>query len=257
MSRLRERLGEPPLLIGVVHLPPLPGYPGSPGLDALRRHALADLEAFAEGLDAILIENEHDRPHRLAAGPETVATLTAVCSAVVEASRLPVGVEILLNDPEASLAVAAASGCDFIRTDYFVDEMQRPEYGRMRIDPDGLIAYRERIGAGHVLVLADIQVKYATMLRPRPLAESARLAAEKGADAVVVSGTRTAEPPSVAELRDARRGGCPVLIGSGTDPANAGDLLAACDGAIVGTSILRDGRGDPEAVRALARAAGR
>ena len=70
---------------------------------------------------------------------------------VAAAGSLPVGIEILLNDPEASLAVALAAGADFIRTDYFVDEMSRPEHGAMRIAPEAVIAYRARIGAEHVL----------------------------------------------------------------------------------------------------------
>ena len=47
-------------LIGVVHLPPLPGDPqhdGS-GFDAVERAALADAEALATGgVDALVIEN--------------------------------------------------------------------------------------------------------------------------------------------------------------------------------------------------------
>jgi predicted TIM-barrel enzyme len=109
-----------------------------------------------------------------------------------------------------------------------------------------------------VLVLADVQVKYAAMVVPRPLRESARLAALHGADAVILSGTRTGEPPALDDLHEARAGagGCPVLVGSGTDATNAASLLAAADGAIVATSLLRDGRADADRVAALLRARG-
>jgi hypothetical protein len=60
----------------------------------------------------------------------------------------------------------------------------------------------------------------------------------------------------VAELREAAQG-LPVLIGSGLDPANAAELLAECDGAIVGTSIITDGQVDADALRKLMTAAGR
>ena len=133
--------------------------------------------------------------------------MTAVTRELVgRGASLPVGIEILLNDPEASLAVALAAGAGFIRTDYFVDEMSRPEHGAMRIAPEEVIAYRAGIGAEHVLVLADIQVKYAQMLAPRTLAESARRAREHRADAIVVTGTRTGEPPSPDEVLAARDG---------------------------------------------------
>jgi membrane complex biogenesis BtpA family protein len=247
-----------PPLIGVVHLPPLPGYPGSPGMSALVEHALADLDAFARGgLAGVLVENENDRPHRILAERETVASMTAIARELVRERRLPVGVEILLNDPEASIAAALGAGAAFVRSDYFVDRMHRPGLGDMRIDPEAVMAYRARIGADHVLVLADVQVKYAHMCEPRPLAESARLAAVHGADAIVVTGTRTGEPPQADELRAAAEGAAaiPVLVGSGLAPGNAGDLLAIADGAIVGTSLLAGGRADPGLVEALVAAA--
>ena len=102
-------------------------------------------------------------------------------------------------------------------------------------------------------MLADIQVKYAQMLAPRALAESARAARETGADAIVVTGTRTGEPPSPDDVRRAHArapASCPVLIGSGLDAANARALLGVADGAIVGTSLMSDGR-------ATSRAGGR
>jgi hypothetical protein len=138
--------------------------------------------------------------------------------------------------------------------------MERPEHGgAMKIDPVGLLAYRERLGAEGVLILADVQVKYARMLEARPLRESARLARQHKADAIVVTGSVTADPPDAASIREAKAGaaGCPVLIGSGLDPANAFSLMSLADGAIVGTSLKTGARVDPEKVRALVEAAAR
>jgi membrane complex biogenesis BtpA family protein len=254
MPGFRERFPAAKPLIGVIHLPPLPGYPGSPGLAAVVAHALAELAVYRVGeLDGVLVENELDRPHRVEAGRETIAVMTAVTRELVAAAAVPIGIEILLNDPEASLAVALAAGADFIRTDYFVDAMSRPEHGPMRIAPEQVIAYRAGIGAEQVLILADIQVKYAHMIVARPLAESAREAREQGADAIVVTGTRTGHAPAPDELLAAREGAadCPVLIGSGLDPVNARALLDAADGAIVGTSLMTEGRASSHQVAAL------
>jgi len=241
-------------VIGVIHLPPMPGFAGSPGIEAVIEKALVDQHALqAGGIDGVLVENENDHPHEIAAGPSTIAHMTRVAAALVAQASVPVGVEILLNDPKASLAVAAAAGARFIRTDYFVDRMIRPEYGEMDIDPVGLMALRARLGAGNVLVLADIQVKYARMFELRPLAESAALARDNGADAVVVTGIATADAPSTTDIRSARDGasGCPVLIGSGLDAANAETLLRGAGGAIVGTSLKTGDRVDVERVRTL------
>jgi uncharacterized protein len=241
-------------IIGVIHLPPLPGCAGSPGLGAVLEKALADLHALeGGGIDGVLVENEEDHPHEVVAGSATVAHMTRVTAALVAHGAVPVGIEILLNDPKASVAVAAASGARFIRTDYFVDRMERPEYGEMLIDPAGVLAFRRRLGADHILVLADIQVKYARMIEPRPLAESAAMARTCGADAVVVSGTATGHAPAPEDIRDACRGAsaCPVLIGSGLDAANAEALLAVASGAIVGTSLKTGNRVDARKVQAV------
>ncbi|MCC7240918.1 MAG: BtpA/SgcQ family protein [Acidobacteria bacterium] len=243
-------------MIGVIHLPPLPGYPTSPGLAGVVSHALADLHSLVEGgVGAVLVENDGDRPYRVRAAAETIASMTRVAIEVIAAARdVPVGVEILLNDPLASLAVAHATGARFIRTDYFVDRMTRPEYGgEMAIDPASLMAYRTRLGAEDILVLADIQVKHALMIEPRPLAESAALAHQHAADGIIVSGEFTGLAPRVEDLEAAREGAgaVPVLVGSGLDDGNARRLMAAADGAIVGTSLKTGDVVDVERVRRL------
>jgi membrane complex biogenesis BtpA family protein len=252
MSAFREVFADDKIVIGMIHLPPLPDYPNSPGIEAIVEHALRDLATLeAAGVHGVLIENEHDRPHRVEASKQTISAMTTVTGAVVSASRSAlVGCEILLNDPQASLTVASRSGAAFIRTDYFVDRMLRPGYGEFAIDAEGLLNFRSEMGADDVLILADIQVKYATMVEPRPLSESAHLAAQRGADAVVVTGDASGDAPRIEHLRNAA---CdvPVLIGSGLSPHNAPTLLAECDGAIVGTSILRDGSVDAGALSAL------
>lgn len=248
----------------MIHLPPLPGYVESKGIDHAIEHAVADLHVLEQaGVDGVLIENEYDRPHRVSAEPETIAAMTAITRTVVqESNRIVVGCEILLNDPKASLAVARVSGASFIRTDYFVDAMTRPGYGEFAIDADNLLNYRSAIEADDILILADIQVKYATMIRKRPLSESAQLASEKRADAIVVTGDLTGDAPVVEHLCEAASGVAasgretPVLIGSGLDAGNAKTLLADCDGAIVGTALMRDRAVDPESLSKLMRVLG-
>lgn len=253
MADFRAVFSTPKPIIGMIHLPALPGYPGSKGINYTIRRAVADLRALEDGgADGVLIENEHDRPHRVEAAPETIAAMTRITRAVVQESEtVVVGCEILLNDPRASLAVARMAGAQFIRTDYFVDRMTRPEYGEFAIDPDALLKYRSQIGAERVLILADIQVKYASMVTPRSLRESAALARIKGADAVIVTGDASGDAPTVEHLRESAGHGLPVLIGSGLRLDNAEALLAECDGAIVGTSIIKDGSVDPDSLELL------
>jgi membrane complex biogenesis BtpA family protein len=252
LNRFRGLFGPGKIIIGMIHLPPLPGYPESRGIRHAIRQATGDLHTLETGgVNGVLVENEYDRPHRILAAPETTAAMTRITRAIVQESEsVRIGCEILLNDPKASLAVARMTESSFIRTDYFVDRMSRPDYGEFEIDPEGLLDYRTAIGADDVLILADIQVKYAKMVAPRPLAESARAAREHGADAVIVTGDMSGDAPRVQDLRDAAQG-LPVLVGSGLTPDNASELLAECDGAIVGTSLMKDASVDPVALQAL------
>lgn len=237
-------------IIGMISLPPLPGCAGAPPLPDVIAAALADLEALQRGgADGVLVENDFDRPHQLTVGPEIVAAMTRVTDAVVGRAAVPVGVQVLLNDWRASIAVAAASQAHFVRLDFFVDRV-RIAAGVIEPEPEAVLVYRAALGAAHLAIFADIQVKYSTLLEEgKPLARSALQAAEHGADAVVVTGSATGVAPAAEDLAAARAGGIPVLIGSGLTGANAPALLPHADGAIVGTA-LRSGGGPFDRVAA-------
>ena len=260
MNRFTDLFGAPRPIIGVIHLPALPGSSASPGLGEVLKRALTDLAALeGGGVHGVLVSNDGDEPRRMKAGAETISALTRVAHEIVHASNgVKVGVQVLLNDPDASVAVAHMAGAAFIRTDFFVDPMQRPEYGAIEIATKRLVEYRASLGARDVLILADVQVKYAQMIDPRPLAESAAEAAECAADAIVVTGSVTGEAPVWTSVREAKQGAgrCPVLVGSGLDLSDAADLLRTADGAIVGTSLKTGAYVDAGKVRALMTAVG-
>jgi membrane complex biogenesis BtpA family protein len=227
-------------IIGVLALPPLLGYPAFAGMTALLDRALGDLHTLeAGGVDGVLIENDYDHPHTLTGGPEIVASFTRVADEVMRHAHLPIGLEVLLNDWRATLAIAQAVGAGFVRLDFFVDRV-RIGAGLIEPEPEAIIAYRKKIGAEAVVLCTDIQVKYSTLLEEgKPLSASARQAIGHGAGAIVVTGRVTGEPPTQADLQAAHDAaeGCPVLIGSGLAPQNAGRLMRVADGAIVGTAL--------------------
>src|SRR5689334_7370541 len=103
-------------LFGMVHLAALPGAPLFGGsLDEVIERAAADARALIEGgCDGLLFENFGDRPFFKRVPVETVASMTRVIAAVMPALRAPFGVNVLRNDAHAALAVAAATGADFI-----------------------------------------------------------------------------------------------------------------------------------------------
>lgn len=242
MSRFRSLFPKPRPVIGMIALPPMPGYPAFTSIDALVEVALADLEKLERGgVDGALIENDFDQPHTMVGGAEIHAAMTRVTREVVARARVPVGVEVLLNDWRASLAIAMTTGARFIRMDFFVDRVLT-KCGPFEPEPEAVLAYRKAIRAESVQLYADLQVKYTTVIGgPKPLEQSAREAEAAGADAVIVTSHETGIGPDPADLRAARAGSLPILIGSGLTPENATELIPLADGAIVGTS-LRSGR---------------
>lgn len=261
-ARWRELFPQPCALIGVVHLGPLPGSPCWSGdLGAVEAAALADVEAYvAGGADGLIVENFGDVPFwRGSVPPETVAAMTRLALAVVRATALPVGINVLRNDALAALAIAQASGARFLRVNV-LSGAAVTDQGLIEGVAAELLRRRRLLGADSVRILADVLVKHGAPLAPLSMAEAVSDVLERGgADGVIVSGTGTGRPTDPADVEQARAAaaGAPVLIGSGATPLSLQRLTAGCDGVIVGTALKRHGQiaqpVDPERVRNLQR----
>ena len=252
----------PKLLLGVVHLRPLPGAPRFAGnLRAVIDAAVADARAYERGgAHALFIENFGDVPFTKASvGPETTAAMTAAGCAVRAAVKLPIGFNVLRNDACAALALCAACGGSFIRVNVHTGAMLTDQ-GLIEGDAYHTLRYRERIAPG-VEILADVHVKHAVPLGDWTIEDSAHDTVERGlADALIVSGVGTGQPADPADVERVRRT-CPktkLLLGSGVTVANVKSYLRFADGVIVGSSLKRGGRlanpVDPKRVAALLRA---
>lgn len=233
-------------IIGVVRLLPLPGYKEFPGVGKIIETALKDIQKLEKaGFDGALVDN-HTHPHVVKSTPEMTASFTAVMQKLVKKSKIPLGVQFLIDDSEASLFIAKNSGAVFIRTDFFVDGV-KTEYGIMKPKADQIVAYRKKISGEDILILADIQVKHAEMLdKKKSISVSAKQALSAGADAVIVTGSWTGIAPESVKLSMAKKitKEKPVLIGSGLSIDNSKTLLQIADGALVGTAIRDESRID-------------
>lgn len=264
LSRFRERFGATRALIGMVHLGALPGTPASGhSIETLVEQAVTEARLYRdEGFTALAVENMHDRPYlKGAVGPEITAAMTAVAREVKRETGLPLGIQVLAGANREALAVAHASGADFVRVEGFVYAHVADE-GVIESCAGELLRYRRAIGAEGVLIFADIKKKHAAhaVTADVSIVETARAAELFLADGVIVSGTATGEPASSDELREVVNTSClPVLVGSGITPANL-VRFAAAHGFIVGSSVKRGGLWrnplDRAAVRALADAFG-
>lgn len=232
-------------VIGMVHLPPLPGGPGYSGMAVgdLIEYAVGEAEALEEGgVDGLQVENMGDRPFMKPGqiGFEAVDLVAAVARGVRRAVGLPVGVFVLANGVAESISAALASGASWMRVNMFNLAYVADEGF---IESGAASAGRLRIGSD-VRVFADVLVKHGSHLivSDLPVSYHVRRVEELGADAVIVSGARTGGETSVDRVAEVKHAAArPVLVGSGVNPANAEKLLTIADGAIVGTYFKRDG----------------
>jgi membrane complex biogenesis BtpA family protein len=234
------------VLIGVVHLPPLPGSPRWRGnLESVIEFAVADARAYERGgAHALFIENFGDVPFtKSSVGPETIAAITAAGCAVRAAVTLPIGFNVLRNDARAALAICAACGGGFIRVNVHTGAMLTDQ-GLIEGNAYDTLRYRTQVFPG-AQIFADVHVKHAVPLGDWTLEDAARDTLERGlADALIVSGAGTGLPADREDLERVRRVAphAKILLGSGVTLENAADYLPLADGFIVGSSLKKDGR---------------
>lgn len=257
-------------VVGMVHLPPLPGSPHFDGdRQAITERARADASALAEGgVDAVIVENFGDAPFHPDDVPKSVvAAMTDLTRTVGETVDKPVGVNVLRNDAEAALSIAAATDASFVRVNVHTGA-RVTDQGLIQGRAHETMRLRERLDAD-VAVLADLDVKHSAPLADESYdSEAMADTVERGlADGIVVSGSATGQQAALSDVeaavdrRDELGLETPVFVGSGVTPETVGDYLDVADGVIVGTALKRGPRPsdpvDPTAVRALVEAADR
>jgi membrane complex biogenesis BtpA family protein len=257
-----ECFGAPRALIGMLHLGALPGTPSaSHSVETLIQLALTEARIYRdEGFTALAIENMHDRPYlKGGVGPEITAAMAAVAREVKRETGLALGIQVLAAANREALAIAHASGADFVRVEGFVYAHVADE-GVIESCAGELLRYRRAIGADRVLIFADIKKKHSAhaITADVSIVETAKAAEFFLADGVIVTGASTGEPASPDEVRDVVRATrVPVLVGSGITAANLAQFATA-HGFIVGSSVKQGGIWcnplDRDAVRALAGA---
>lgn len=235
-------------LIGDVHLAPLPGTPRYRGetMEEIIGRALDDARAYAGGgMDGLIIENHGDIPFLkpAAIGPEIIAAMTSVACAVAREVSLPIGINLLANHAIGALAVAKASGAQFVRVNQWVNAYVSNE-GVIEGESAAALRFRRQIGAEGVAIFADVHVKHGShaIVGDRTVSEQASDVEFYDADVAIATGNRTGDAIPVTEIGAIREGtALPVIGGSGIALGNAEELLGLLDGAIVGSSLKRDG----------------
>ncbi len=255
-------------VIGVVHSLPLPGSPLYRGqnMDEVYEHAIREARRYAQGgIDGLMVENAQDLPFLKPddISHETVSTMAVMARLVKEEVDLPVGVSCLADGVIPALAIAKASGAAFVRATQWVYGYLG-NHGFVDAQAPKALRYRTSIGANHIRVFADVRVKHGShaIVADRSASEIAHDSEYYGADGLIATGSHTGFATPVDEVRAVKAGtSLPVLVGSGANAENVGELLQDADGVIVGSSLKTGGMWwqpvDPDKVARFMDAVGR
>jgi membrane complex biogenesis BtpA family protein len=231
-------------LIGMLHLPPLPGAPRFRGdVKLILVQVLRDAEALAAGgVHGLMLENYGDLPFYPDRVPaHVVAHLTALATEVLRRfPQLPLGINVLRNDGRSALAVAHASGASFIRVNVLCGA-RVADQGILHGIAHELLRERALLRAENIRILADVDVKHSAPLAARPLEDEVEDTLHRGlADGLIVSGSgtgRATDPGHVAAARAAAAGKAPIFVGSGVTARSLPEYLPHADGFIVGSAF--------------------
>ena len=232
------------MLVGVIHLPALPGSPRS-SLTATEcaKSAGACARALADaGYDAIIVENFGDVPFFAGRVPAvTVAAMTTCALAVREsAPDIQLGINVLRNDAESALGIALCTGAKFVRVNVLTGA-RVTDQGIIQGDAAALLRCRRALGAEGVAVWADVDVKHSAPLGPpRPIAQEVEDTTKRAmAEAVLVTGEGTGKGVDLDKLATVKRaaGNTPVLVASGATLTTLPLLAKHATGVIVGSAL--------------------
>ena len=242
MNALREKLKKEKVIIGMVHLLPLPGSPNYEGdLQKVYEAGLKDLRALEKGgAGALIIENFGDVPY--AAENELINKIAfaTMVSLLRKETNLPVGINYQFNDTETEWAVGYCCDVDFIRCEVFAENRMGPNGVFIAAGPKMM-----RMKAHYnkdIMILCDLNVKHTFAMAEQPLDFTIESIVEGGGDGIIVTGITTGVNPSVDDvvMVSKHAEGLPVFLGSGINNKNVNEYLPYINGAIVGSSLKKD-----------------
>ena len=253
------------MLVGVIHLPPLPGSPRAElSMTEVVELAQRDAMALARAkFDAIIVENFGDAPFFSdRVPPITVSAMTLCVRAVRDAAKaLEIGVNVLRNDAESALSIAAATDAAFIRVNIH-SGARVTDQGTIQSRAAETLRLRRALDVGHIAIWADVDVKHSVPLGSRAdtLQETHDVVERGLATAVLVTGDGTGVAPDTTALGGikAAAGKAKVLIASGATLENMGAFAPHVDGIVVGSALRRNGKAggpvDADRAKAFAKA---
>ena len=257
-------------LIGVVHLPPLPGSPGYKrnvyprvhgrkwGMEDIVEYAIEEARKYYEaGFDGVILENYGDRPFTMTASPGQAISLAYIASEVRRSVPTRVGVNVLRNSAYEALYIAYIARLSMIRVNNMCE---------VRVSPEGIMepaaqdlsraaaeleAY-DHLNTGKIALFADVDVKHSTSIGGEyDLKETVSDCIERAGVSIgyiVATGSKTGSEPDLEMVEviasAAKPLGSRVAIGSGVSQDNIGTYWKISDAFIVGSSVKVGGHAE-------------
>lgn len=230
-------MGKSCRITGVVHLPPF----GADRLDleGLESWLLEQIGIHAEcGITSMMIQDQ--TPGELA-GLKNVAILSALGRTVKRVfPDLSLGIILEANNPSAAMYIANACGADFIRQKVFIGAMVKA--GGVMTGRAGEVWEARKDMDRPVRVLTDIYDRTGVPLGPLPIETAAGQALKYGSDGLILTGKNFEESLDLADRVRKQYPQAPVYLGGGITEKNVGEAVKHCDGMIVSSCLLEDGK---------------
>jgi membrane complex biogenesis BtpA family protein len=231
------------LVIGLIHLKPMPNTPYyTPGdLDCSLEKALRDTDALLKGgADGCLVQSV-DRVYPATDDTDyvRVAGIAVIAREVkkLAGQNFLVGVQLMWNCITPSLAAAKASNADFVRCSVLVGETKSP-FGNISGNPLKVLNYRKNIDAEKISLISEIAGYHYLIedaYNKKSLMSIAQQAVMVGTDCIEVY--HKDEEINEHLVRDIKEvfPSMPVILGGGTNIENCKSRLKYADGALVGS----------------------
>ena len=245
MTWLEETFGTEKPIVGMCHLPALPGDPAydrGAGIEAVVAHAEREIRHLQEGgVDTIMISNEFSLPYLTRTEPITAITMARIIGEVRNLLTVPFGVNVLW-DGTATIDLATATGASFGREIY--TGVYASDFGLWDTNVGQTARHRQRVDGGGVKLLYNIVPEGATYLAERDLERLTRSTIFNASpDALCVSGLTAGAGTDQTQLKLVKQtaGDLPVFANTGVNAETVEATLSIADGAVVGTFFKTDG----------------
>ena len=204
-------------IIGMIHLA------GSTPEERVKR-AIEEIILFREeGIDGALVENYYYE-----------STIDDIKETLIIANdSLPLGVNVLPNEFDKSIPLAAENHGKFVQLDYVAGTYS---HGDAELNTVLYNALKKKYP--HIVVLGGVWPKGYTEVSGSNLEYDLKQGMKR-ADAIVVTGEGTGSETPLDKVKYFRGvlGDFPLVIGAGLTPDNAYQQLSIADGAIVGSYL--------------------